>query len=65
MPDGDLYAPQIKAAYQGTGGAPLECVCEDCNRVNLFSARPNDDDVDSYGYFTDLTGHRELWLKQT
>lgn len=59
-PDGDLYAPQVKAAYQGTGGEPVEAVCESCNRVNMFTARPNDAgfNVDANGYFTDLTGLR-------
>ena len=59
-PDGDLYAPQVKAAYQGPGGEPIEAVCESCNRVNMFTARPNDAgfNVDANGYFTDLTGLR-------
>lgn len=59
-PDGDLYAPQIKAAYQSAEAAPMEAVCEDCNRVNIFSARRNDEgfEADKYGYFTDLTGQR-------
>ena len=59
-PDGDLYAPQVKAAYQGSGGEPVEAVCESCNRVNMFTARPNDAGfmIDVNGYFTDLTGLR-------
>ena len=62
MPDGDLYAPQIKAAYQGSGGDPLECFCECCERINLFSARPNEVEynIDQFGYFTDLTGARVM-----
>ena len=61
-PDGDLYAPQVKAAYQSAGGDPIEAVCESCNRVNMFSARPNDSGflIDAYGYFADLTGERIL-----
>jgi DNA repair protein RadD len=61
-PDGDLYAPQVKAAYQSTGGDPIEAVCESCSRVNMFSARPNDSGflIDAYGYFADLTGERIL-----
>jgi DNA repair protein RadD len=60
MPDGDLYAPQIKAAYQSSGGGIIECLCEDCGRVNLFSARPNDHEyqIDQHGYFADLDGNR-------
>lgn len=59
-PSGDLYAPQIKAAYQGAGGEPIEATCEGCNRINVFSARKNDEgfDIDAFGYFTDLTGER-------
>lgn len=59
-PDGDLYAPQIKAAYQSAGSEPIECVCESCGKVNVFSARKNDEgfDVDDYGYFVSLTGER-------
>ena len=61
-PDGDLYAPQVKAAYQSEGGDPIEAVCESCSRVNMFSARPNDSGflIDAYGYFADLTGERIL-----
>lgn len=61
-PDGDLYAPQVKAAYQSEGGDPVEAVCESCNRVNMFSARPNDSGflIDANGYFADLTGERIL-----
>ena len=59
-PDGDLYAPQIKAAYQSSGGEPVEALCESCNRINLFSARKNEEgwSVDKFGYFTDLSGER-------
>lgn len=59
-PDGDLYAPQVKAAYQSEGGDPIEAVCESCSRVNMFSARPNDSGflIDANGYFSDLTGER-------
>lgn len=65
MPDGDLYAPQIKAAYQSSGSEPLEAVCESCNRINVFSARENEEgwDIDQYGYFTDLTGERIMTQK--
>lgn len=59
-PDGDLYAPQVKAAYQSSGSEPIEAICEDCNRVNVFSARKNEEGfkIDQYGYFTDLTDER-------
>lgn len=59
MPDGDLYNPQIKASFPGGEGV-MECKCESCQKVNLFSPRKNDDGflVDDYGYFLDLTGER-------
>lgn len=59
MPDGDLYKPEIKAQYQGASD-PIECRCEYCHRVNMFSPRKNEEgyNVDEYGYFLDLTGHR-------
>lgn len=59
-PDGDLYAPQVKAAYQSEGLEPIEAVCESCSRINLFSARKNDAgfEIDQYGYFVDLSGQR-------
>lgn len=61
-PDGDLYKPEVKAKFKGTGGEPIECLCESCNRINAFSARKNDEgfDIDAYGYFTDLAGERVL-----
>ena len=55
--DGDIFNPSIKAAYQSGDSEPLEAVCEDCNRINLFSARKNEDEN---GYFTDLMGERVL-----
>ena len=60
MPDGDLYEPDVKTAYQGGGGDFIEAVCEECDRVNIFSARPNDEnyDIDKHGYFVDLSGHQ-------
>jgi len=64
-PDGDLYAPQIKAAYQSAGGEPVEAICESCSKVNVFSARKNEEgwEIDQYGYFTDLTGERIMTQK--
>lgn len=60
MPDGDLYEPDVKTAYQGGNGEFLEAVCEECERINLFAARPNEEkyEVDKYGYFVDLSGYR-------
>src|SRR5699024_7251421 len=59
MPDGDLYKPQVRAAYQGVS-EPIECRCELCNRINMFSPRKNEDEltIDDYGYFLTLMGER-------
>lgn len=61
-PDGDLYKPEVKAAYKGEPGEPVEAECELCRKINLFSGRPNDDGllIDENGYFADLTGQRVL-----
>lgn len=65
MPDGDLYKPQVKAAYQSSGSEPIEAICEECNRVNIFGARKNDEGfgVDPHGYFIDLVGERIMTQK--
>jgi DNA repair protein RadD len=59
-PDGDLFAPEIKAAYQGGEKMPIDAICEFCSAVNTFTARPNSEGmgIDKWGYFLDLTGHR-------
>jgi len=63
--DGDIFNPSIKASYKGEQGEPIEAVCESCNRVNVFSARKNEEGfkIDQYGYFTDLTGERIMTQK--
>ena len=57
-PDGDLFAPEIKASYSASESVPLTCTCPDCNTENEFSARKNDEgyEIDDYGYFVDLDG---------
>ena len=59
-PDGDLYRPQIKASYQSAEGTPIECRCEQCGKVNVFTARENEEgyEIDEYGYFLNLQGQR-------
>lgn len=57
-PDGDIFAPEIKASYAASESVPLTCTCPDCGTDNEFSARKNDEgyEVDDYGYFVDLDG---------
>ena len=59
-PDGDLFSPEIKAAYQGGERPDIEAACEYCNGINIFTARKNNEGlgVDSNGYFIDLCGER-------
>lgn len=62
MPDGDLYKPEVRAAYKSGSGEPLECLCEYCRQVNSFAPRENEHGygIDQHGYFTDLSGERVL-----
>lgn len=59
-PDGDVFKPEIKAAFKGEDKTPMEVACPECGTTNLFSARPNDEGlpVDCNGYFTDLAGNK-------
>lgn len=59
-PDGDIFNPDIKAAYKAGEAESLEAECPICKAVNEFTARRNDEgfDVDQWGYFVDLAGNR-------
>lgn len=58
FPDGDIYQPEIKAAYIGESSGSISATCPDCSTENTFSARKNDAgfQVDAAGYFVDLDG---------
>lgn len=58
-PDGDLFDPEIRAGYSGTGDAE-DFVCPDCRAVNQFTLRGNQKNAtwDENGYLLDLTGAR-------
>lgn len=58
-PDGDIFRPEIRAAYHGDERPPLECYCPECGGLNVFSARDNDmgAEVSKNGYFVDLDGN--------
>lgn len=62
MPDGDLYKPEVKAKFKGGTGGLIEVICETCGRINLFTARKNDEgyQIDANGYFLDLEGNRVI-----
>lgn len=57
-PDGDLFAPDVRARGSDKEGEPVEVVCPDCSAVNLVGLRPNPDQfkMNRHGYFVDLAG---------
>lgn len=57
-PDGDLFAPAVKAGKGGGESNGLTCICPDCGCENQFTARPDmlDYQRDEAGYCLDLTG---------
>lgn len=59
-PDGDLFAPVIKAKIAGEGSGGMTAVCPDCGHENEFTADPKQEDyeVDENGYCLDLEGNR-------
>jgi DNA repair protein RadD len=61
-PDGDLFAPVVKAGKAGGGGDGMTCVCPSCSYENTFSANPQylDYQRDEAGYALDLDGHQVM-----
>jgi len=59
FPSGDVFSPEI-VAYGKKPSTKHDIQCPDCHNVNQVTFRPNPDgfDVDSFGYFLDLTGER-------
>lgn len=59
-PDGDLFAPVIKAKIKAEGGGLLKCTCPDCGYTNEFSADVKylEYEKDAQGYILDLDGNR-------
>lgn len=59
-PDGDLFAPEVKAGKGGGDNEGLKCLCPDCGYENRFPAKPDTLDYakDANGYCLDLTGRR-------
>lgn len=59
-PDGDLFAPEVKATKGGGDSEGLKCLCPDCGYENRFPAKPDTLEYakDENGYCLDLTGHR-------
>lgn len=61
-PDGDLFAPVIRAKIRGEGGGGLKCICPECSHENLFSADPKylEYEKDDAGYCLDLDGQQVM-----
>lgn len=59
-PDGDLFAPEIKAGKGGGGEGGIGCECPACAYENTFSANPVylEYKKDDAGYILDLDGHQ-------
>lgn len=57
-PDGDLFAPEIKAGKVGGDNDGMKCLCPECGYENRFPAKPDliEYAKDAHGYCLDLTG---------
>jgi DNA repair protein RadD len=59
-PDGDLFAPVIKAGNNSSGLETIDCKCEACATINAFKPKIEyaDSPRDEFGYVLDLAGDR-------
>lgn len=59
FPDGDLFAPEIRAFGASVGEKNIPAECPTCGHVNLFSGRKNDAEypVNQFGYYEDLAAN--------
>jgi DNA repair protein RadD len=59
-PDGDLFAPVVKASKAGGGGDGMTCICPSCSYENMVSVNPQYFDYphDEAGYALDLDGRQ-------
>lgn len=60
FPDGDIYAPQIKAGRQSEKGEPVQAECPACGYNNEFSRHKDAEGytLDANGYCLDVWGAR-------
>jgi DNA repair protein RadD len=60
-PDGDLFAPVVRAGKLG-GGAGRQCACPDCGFVNEFTVNKDhlESKLDDAGYVLDLDGQQVM-----
>ena len=61
-PDGDLFAPVVKAGKAAAGEGGMTCVCPSCAYENSFTANPLylAYRKDEAGYILDLDGHQVM-----
>lgn len=61
-PDGDLFAPDVRAKGAKEKGAGLDIECPDCSYINNFSAHPErlDFPFDKHGYALDVFGEQVI-----
>ena len=61
-PDGDLFAPVIKASKGGEGGGGISACCPSCGYENQFTANPQwlEYKLDAAGYVLDLDGRQVM-----
>ena len=61
-PDGDLFAPVVKAGNGGGEGGGLTCICPICAYENSFTVNPQylGVDTDAAGYALDLDGRQMM-----
>lgn len=59
-PDGDLFAPVVKAGKIGGDGEIIDCTCPKCSAVNQFKIKTDyaESPRDGFGYLVDLAGER-------
>jgi DNA repair protein RadD len=59
-PDGDLFAPAVRASIKGEGGGTLTALCPDCGYENEFTVdvKSLEYEKDENGYCVDLDGSR-------
>lgn len=60
FPDGDIYAPVIKASGGGGEGGTLDALCPDCGQVNEFRIHKDyaEFETDENGYCLDVFGEQ-------
>lgn len=61
-PDGDLFAPVVKAKSAKGESNGIKCLCPSCGSENQFTAKPDtlEYEKDDFGYCLDLDGNQVM-----